>query len=365
MSTRPITPSTTSSVASSEEERPEGVTIASLVEDPRVAFPIRVVAGRAGLDRRVRSARIQKSGLALVGHFHGLEPFRIQILGATELSVLDGLGPEARARACDGFADLRPCAVIVSRGVDPPSELVAACDRTQTPLLVTEPKSSVTISTLHALLDEKLAPRTRIHGVLVRIFGVGTLLLGRSGIGKSECALDLVMRGHRLVADDAVECMYKPPGLIVGSPAALLEHHIEIRGLGILNVKDLFGVTSVVDQQRIDLVVRLSDAGEAQGGLDYDRLGLDQHFHRILGVDIVEVTVPVRPGRDMATILEIAARNELLKRAGHHGARAFSERLERTLLGRPATDATPPLAGTEPPANVGGGAGPSSGEGAR
>ncbi|MEO7095302.1 MAG: HPr(Ser) kinase/phosphatase [Polyangiales bacterium] len=348
------------------------MTIASLVEDPSLGFPLRVVAGTAGLDRRVRSARIQKSGLALVGHFHGLESWRLQILGGTELSFLDSLAPDARSRACNGFAELRPCAVIVSRGVVPPPELVAACERTQTPLLVTEPKSSTTISMLHAALDEKLAPRTRIHGVLVRIFGVGTLLLGRSGIGKSECALDLVMRGHRLVADDAVECMYKPPGFVVGSPAALLEHHIEIRGLGILNVKDLFGVTSVVDQQRIDLVVRLSDVGEAQGGLDYDRLGLDQQFHRILGVDIVVVTVPVRPGRDMATILEIAARNELLKRAGHHGAKAFSERLERTLLGRSGAAAVPPLAANDPPANVvtsldarsRGGAGPSSGGGA-
>jgi HPr kinase/phosphorylase len=168
-------------------------------------------------------------------------------------------------------------------------------------------------------------------------------LLGRSGIGKSECAIDLIMRGHRFVADDVVECQYKPPGRVFGSAAELLEHHIEIRGLGILNVRDLFGVTSVVEKQTIDLVVRLHDPNEAQGALEFDRLGVDQKYHRILGVDIPEVTVPVRPGRDMATILEIAARNELLKRAGHHGAKAFQDRLERTLLGRVQEESSTPL----------------------
>lgn len=338
----PAPPSAGEPVSASDAMN-EGVSIAELISDPALGFEVRVVAGRGGLDRRVRSARIQKSGLALVGHFHGLESWRIQILGATELSFLGTLTPDARRKACEGFAGLRPCAVIVSRGAEPPPEMARACEATSTPLLVTKPKSSTTINALHALLDEKLAPRTRVHGVLVRIFGVGTLLLGRSGVGKSECAIDLIMRGHRFVADDVVECQYKPPGRVLGSAARLLEHHIEIRGLGILNVRDLFGVTAVVEKQTIDLVVRLSDPGEAQGSLEFDRLGVDQKYHRILGVDLPEVTVPVRPGRDMATILEIAARNELLKRAGHHGAKAFQDRLERTLLGRVQEEASTPL----------------------
>jgi len=183
------------------------------------------------------------------------------------------------------------------------------------------------------------APPIRVHGSLVEVAGVGVLLTGRSGIGKSECALDLVRRGHRLVADDVVECAQVRAAAgsgaqkqIIGSPAALLEHHIEIRGLGILNVKDLFGVTSVCDQVTIDLVVKLSDAADGAGGLDFDRLGVDEKHHTILGVDIGEVTIPVRPGRDIAAILQIAARNELLKRAGHHGAKAFRDRLEQALL---------------------------------
>ncbi len=315
----------------------EGVTVQELVEDETLGFALH--AGKRGLNRLIRNARVQKSGLALVGHFHGLESWRVQILGATEVSFLETLPAEARRRACEGFAGLRPCAVIVTRGVEPPPELVVACEATDTPLLVTDLKSSTSINVVHAWLDEKLAPRTRIHGVLVSIFGLGVLLLGRSGIGKSECALDLVMRGHRLVADDVVECAvvrfqspHGPPRrVVVGSPAPLLEHHIEIRGLGILNVKDLFGVTSVCDRIQLDLVIKLEGVTEGHQ-LDFDRLGVDEHFHEVLGVKIAEVTIPVRAGRDVAAILQIAARNELLKRAGHHGAKAFRDRLEQALL---------------------------------
>lgn len=327
--------------ASNVEDVPGGISVAEMIDDPELGFSVTVHAGRGGLDRRIRNARVQKSGLCLVGHFHGLESWRVQILGATEVSYLETLDPATRARACDGFIALRPCAVVVTRGTQPMPELVEACERYDTPLLGTDLKSSSSINAIHSYLDDRLAPRTRIHGVLVSVFGIGVLLLGRSGIGKSECALDLVMRGHRLVADDVVDCSvarystsHGPARrVIVGAPAALLEHHIEIRGLGVLNVKDLFGVTSVCDRISIDLVVRLSDAAEGSGGLDFDRLGVDDRHHEILGVKISEVTIPVRPGRDIAAILQIAARNELLKKAGHHGAKAFRERLEQALLG--------------------------------
>ncbi|MBI2389960.1 MAG: HPr(Ser) kinase/phosphatase [Deltaproteobacteria bacterium] len=323
------------------DDVPQGISVAELIDDPTLDLRIVAHAGRAGLDRRIRNARVQKSGLALVGHFHGLESWRLQILGATEISFLESLDAPTRARACDGFTALRPCAVVVTRGVQPLAELVEACERHDTPLLVTDQKSSSTINAIHSYLDDRLAPRARIHGVLVSIFGIGVLLLGRSGIGKSECALDLVMRGHRLVADDVVDCALvrvssaNGPArkVVVGAPAALLEHHIEIRGLGILNVKDLFGVTAVCERIAIDLVVKLSDAAEGTQGLDFDRLGVDERHHDILGVAITEVTIPVRPGRDIAAILQIAARNELLKRAGHYGARAFRDRLEQALLG--------------------------------
>lgn len=348
------------------EPAPQGITVAEILDDPELGLEVKVHAGRLGLDRRVLNARVQKSGLALAGHYHGLEAWRIQILGATEVSYLESLDAAARARSCQGFASRRPCAIFVTRGMQPLGELVEACEATQTPLLATATKSSTTINLIHTLLDDRLAPKTRIHGVLVSIFGIGVLLLGRSGIGKSECALDLVMRGHRLVADDVVDCKLVPDRaghgparkVVVGSPAKLLANHIEIRGLGILNVKDLFGVTSVCDEIQIDLVVRLSD--EADGtGLGFDRLGLDERFHDILGAQIAEVTVPVRPGRDLATLLQIAARNELLKRAGHHGARAFRERLEEALLGGRAS--MPGFAASGPAGSGTGGGGTGGG----
>jgi HPr kinase/phosphorylase len=225
--------------------------------------------------------------------------------------------------------------VLVTRGVDPPPAFCDEAERTGTPLVVCAERSSSVIAAIHTLLDERLAPRTRIHGVLVDVFEVGVLLLGKSGIGKSECALELVMRGHRLVADDVIECDYRPPGMVFGQPAALLRHHIEVRGLGVLNIKDLFGVTAIRERKRLDLVVELQ---LWQPDATYDRIGLEDHYREILGVQVREVCLPVRPGRNMSSIIEIAARNELLRQAGHHGAREFVQNLENGLLRPESTE---------------------------
>jgi HPr kinase/phosphorylase len=305
---------------------PQHVSVRELLEDTALGLKVRLVAGGAGLDRKVQHVRIQKSGLALVGHLHGVVPTRVQILGGTELSYLEGLRPAEQASAVAALLSLELSCVLVTRGVEPPPALIAAAQRTDTPLLVCTERSSVAIGRLHSLLDERLAPRTRIHGVLVDVFEVGVLLLGKSGIGKSECALDLVMRGHRLVADDAIECDYRPPGMVFGQPAALLRYHIEVRGLGILNIKDLFGVTAIRERKRLDLVVELKEEQQ-----EFDRLGLEDETRDLLGVTIRKVTLPVRPGRNMSSIIEIAARNELLRQAGHHPARDLVQRLERSL----------------------------------
>lgn len=323
---------------------------------PRLGVDLERLAGSA-VDRPIEHARIQKSGLALAGHFHGIVPTRVQILGQTELSYLHSLSREARRERLSGFFSLGLSCVVVTRakaladgagGESPERELVEEADRTQTPLLLSSDRSSVTITALHALLDDRLAPRVRLHGVLIDVFGVGVLLIGSSGIGKSESALDLVMRGHRLVADDVVDCDYRPPGAVFGGPAPALRHHLEVRGLGILNIKDLFGVTSVRKRKRIDVIVRLV---EWSTDTAYDRLGLDDHYREVLGVSLPELIIPVRPGRDMASILEVAARNELSKSAGHHGAREFFSQFGDTSA---APDAVQPRSGasTVPPARV-------------
>jgi len=302
------------------------LSVAALLEDADLELEVRLLAGATGLERLITHPRIQKSGLALVGHLHGIVPTRIQILGETELSYVEKLDIEQQRMAARHLYSLGLALVVVTRGETPPLALVEEAERTGTPLLVCEERSSRAITALHTLLDERLAPRARVHGVLVDVFEVGVLLLGTSGIGKSECALELVMRGHRLVADDVIECDYKPPGMVFGQPATLLRHHIEVRGLGILNIKDLYGVTAVRERKRIDLVVHLELwQGDSAA---YDRLGVEDHFREILGVPIREVTVPVRPGRNMSSIIEIAARDELLRQAGHHPARDFIDRVD-------------------------------------
>ncbi len=307
-----------------------------LMAEPTLELNVGLLAGSSGLDRPIAHSRIQKSGLALAGHFHGIVPSRIQILGQTEQSYLDELSPVDRQRALTGFFGLGlSCVFLTGELGRTAGEIVAAAELTGTPLLSAVERSSMTITALHSLLDERLAPRKRLHGVLIDVFGVGLLLMGPSGVGKSECALDLVMRGHRLVADDVVECDYRPPGMVFGAPAKLLRHHLEVRGLGILNIKDLFGVTAIRERKRVDVVVRLVSEESAQ--LEIDRLGLEERFHAILGVSIPEVAIPVRPGRDMASILEVAARNELLKNAGHHAARELFGAIESQIGATPAT----------------------------
>jgi HPr kinase/phosphorylase len=304
------------------------VTVAELLDDTRLSVKLTRLAGESGLGRPIRHPRVQKSGLALAGHYYGVVPTRVQVLGETELSFLDTMTPEQRGEAARGLFSLGLSCVVITRRDEPPRAIVQAAEATGTPLFMSEARSSRTINALHALLDEKLAPSTSLHGVLVDVFGIGLLLLGKSGIGKSECAVELVLRGHRLVADDVVRCEWRPPGMVFGAPADVLRHHVEVRGLGLLNIKDLFGVTAVRERKRIDMIVRLDEWDETK---EYDRLGVDDEHYNILSTPIRLVTVPVRPGRDMGAMLEMAARNELLRRAGKHSARELLARLEENV----------------------------------
>ena len=306
------------------------ITIRALLDDPALELAARLITGSGGLARSVANRRIQKSGLAMVGHLHGIVPDRIQILGETELSFVESLTEEEQRRAARHLFSLELCCVVVTRGVMPPGTFVTEAERTDTALIVCQERSSSAITQLHSLLDERLAPRTRIHGVLVDVFEVGVLILGKSGIGKSECALELVMAGHRLVADDVVECDYRPPGMIFGEPNEMLRHHMEVRGLGILDIKELYGVTAIRERKRVDLVVQL-EFWDPNAKRHFDRLGVEARNREILGVPIREVRLPVRPGRTMSSIIQIAARHELLRQAGHDSARDFVEKIESNI----------------------------------
>jgi HPr kinase/phosphorylase len=307
------------------------VSVRGLLEDAELREWLTLHIQEADLSRRIQHPRVQKSGLVLAGHAQGVVPSRVQVLGETEISYLESL-PEALQdeRAAFMFS-LGLSLVVITRGVAPHPALLRHATASQTPLVGCPLRSSSTINLLHSVLDRVLAPSTRMHGVLVEVHGVGMLLLGPSGIGKSECALFLVERGHRLVADDQVQLTRLPDGSIRGTPLPLLRHHLEIRGLGILNIRDLFGATAVREESAVDMVVELCAWREDE---TYERLGLDDQSVELLESPISKLRIPVRPGRDMAVILEISARNHLLKREGVHGARRFAERLERALVTR-------------------------------
>jgi HPr kinase/phosphorylase len=316
------------------------VAVSALLVHPGLASGARVCAGASGLTRTVAHARVQKSGLVFAGHLAGMDPARVQIVGETEQSYLRTLAPVLCRAHVAGFFGLAPALTVVTRGAEPHPELVREAERTGSPLVVLEARSSDAIQLLHGALDDLLAPRETVHGNLVEIHGMGTLLLGPSGIGKSECALFLVERGHRLVADDRVRLTRPPRGGVHGSPEPLLRHHMEIRGLGILDIRDLYGATAVRDTVAIELVVELCAWEDATTD---DRLGVDDITHDLLGVPIPLLRIPVRPGREMATLLEVAARNEQLKRGGRHGARAFLASLAQARgVGEAATEASTP-----------------------
>ena len=301
----------------------------ALLAYPGVSDVLRIVAGARGIDRALAHPRIQKSGLVLAGHLHGVVPSRIQIFGETEITYFETLSVEDRRVRAALLFSLAPSLVVLTRDVVPPSELLDAAEATGSPLAVAAARSSQAIALLHSVLDTILAPREWRHGVMVEVYGVGILLTGASGIGKSECALFLVERGHRLVADDRVEITSAADNTLVGRPAPLLRHHLEIRGLGILNIRDLFGATAVRDEAPLHLVIDLRSFERHE---DADRLGVDDVTTMLLGQEVPLVTIPVRPGRDMGVLLEVAARNQLLKRSGHHSARAFVDRLEKATM---------------------------------
>jgi len=314
-----------------------GITVEHFLSEPRLRAIMRLVAGEEGRDRLLDHPRVQKPGLVLAGHTHGVVATRVQILGETEITFLEGLPPEQQLERARVLFGLGLSLVVMTRGIDPPAALLQAARETSTPLAVAEPRSSRAIQLIHLVLDGNLAPFETRHGVLMDVHGVGTLLLGPSGIGKSECALFLVERGHRFIADDQVILSLLPSEQILGTAPRLLRNHLEVRGIGIINVRDLFGANAVRAEKTVQLVVEICPWSDEE---PFDRLGLDDATLEILGVAIPMLRIPVRPGRNMAVILEVAARNHILKAAGHHGAQEFIRSLmddvEGSRSGRPA-----------------------------
>jgi HPr kinase/phosphorylase len=331
-----------------EETKPR-VRAADLCSPSLASLGLRLVAGEKGLARPIDWPRVQKPGLAMAGFLPYVRPHRVQILGESEFDYLRTLKPAVAVARLDAFTSLEMPCVVVTKGIPPPPELLGFCEKRKIPLFSTNRMTGAVIEGLTAFLEESLAPRVSLHAVLVEVGGLGTLLLGDSGVGKSECALALVQRGHRLVADDLVVIQRFPNDVLFGASSGLIRHHMELRGLGIVNVPMLFGVAAVLEKHSVDFVIHLTNWVE---GHEYDRLGLDEETETILGVGVPRISMPVATGRDLALLVEIAARNQLLKRRGFHAAREMAARVQAEIARRtpekPSTVTTPPTPPTPP-----------------
>ena len=304
------------------------VTVRELLEAGAPGLGLRLVAGGRGLQRPIALPRLQQPGLALAGFLPQLHPDRIQVLGNSEVSYLATLGPDRARDAVGAVAAAGVACFVVTNGAPPPAPLVQAAEAADVPMLTTALRTSDFIRAASTWLEERLAPETQLHADLVEVQGLGTLILGKSGIGKSEAALDLVTRGHRLVADDVVIVRRISPTVLRGRSAERLEHHLEIRGLGIIDVEVLFGTLATLDERQLDLVVELVEWTD-----NADRLGLVEERYPLLDVELPLVRIPVRPGRSMAMLIETAARNHLLRRRGRHSALEFTRRIDRDAAG--------------------------------
>jgi HPr kinase/phosphorylase len=287
-------------------------------------FKLELISGEEGIDRPISTSDISRPGIEMAGYFTYYPAERIQLLGKTELSFFKQLDDEQKKVRMEKMCtDITP-AIIVSREMDVPKELIEASERESVPVLRSNFKTTRLSSHLTNFLESRLAPTTALHGVLVDIYGFGVLIMGKSGVGKSETALELVKRGHRLVADDCVEIRQEDQDTLVGNAPGLIEHLLEIRGLGIINVMTLFGAGAVRSYKRISLVIQLETWDQQK---HYDRLGLEEDKMKIIDTDVTKITLPVRPGRNLAVIIEVAAMNFRLKRMGINAAEQFSARL--------------------------------------
>ena len=288
-------------------------------------FKLEVVYGPEDLEElRVCCADITRPGLPLAGFFDHFDPDRMEILGNMEHIFLSRLSSEERKARITELFSHHPVAVVIARGLPVHEEMLELAKDFNIPILSTPQTTSAFVAALIASLNLSLAPRVTRHGVLVEVYGEGILMLGDSGVGKSETAIELIKRGHRLIADDAVEIKRVSAKTLVGTAPEIIRHYVELRGIGIIDVRRIFGMGAVKESEKIDLVLNMEQWVE---GKMYDRFGLDSETINILGNEIPAITIPVRPGRNLAVIVEIAAMNNRLKKTGYNTAEEFNKKL--------------------------------------
>ena len=302
--------------------------VRDLLERKGDPLQLEALTGEVGLDREIPTAEASSPGLVLAGYTQRFAAHRLHVLGETEVTYLASLDAAARRRALETmFRFDLPC-VVISKGQEPPAELLELARGKGVAVIRTRLKTAELYRRLKPFLDEAFAPATTVHASLADVFGVGLLFLGRSGIGKSECVLDLVERGHRLVADDIVHITRRGNDLLIGRGHELARHYMEIRGVGLIDIRALFGIRSVRQQKRVEVVVQLEDWDASR---EYDRTGLDSQTTVILEVTLPLVTVPLNPGKNLTVICEVVAMTHLLRYSGVDSANAFNERLIRRM----------------------------------
>ena len=306
------------------------------------SVPLSELVNRLGLDKvyisenyedtKISTVEINRPGLELTGYFEFFDNKRIQILGNTEFSYLGRFGSEAQRMVIDSIFSFGPPAVIICRQIEPSNVILESAKLHKVSIFRTDENTSDLTARLVSYLNRELAPRITRHGVLVEVYGEGCLLIGDSGVGKSETAIELIKRGHRLVADDAVEILKTSINTIVGQSPQNIRHFIELRGIGIINARQLFGMGSIKTSEKIDMVVNLELWDNTKV---YDRMGLDNEYMEILGVEVPTMTIPVKPGRNLAVIIEVAAMNNRQKKMGYNAAKDLLKSLGMDVAAMP------------------------------
>ncbi len=310
------------------ESTVDSITVEKLISDRQDFFELTVFSPGIGLNNEIVNNQVHRPGLALAGFIERFAHNRTQIIGETELTYLNSLEADVRKKRLVEFLSLEIPVIFITKGNMPPGELLEVAKKTRTPIIGTRLNTSEFSYRYTAYLDNLFSPRTAIHGTLVDVYGVGVLYTGKSGVGKSECALDLVERGHRLVADDVVVITRKAPEVIMGSSTEMLGHHMEVRGIGIIDIEKLFGIRAIRMQKRVEVMVKL-EMWESE--IKYERLGIDDRETTLLGVEIPLITIPVSPGKNITVISEVIAMNHMLKVYGQNPAQEFARRLDDVL----------------------------------
>lgn len=304
------------------------LTVEELYKNRKDFFELTLLTSEDGLKKKIPSSQIHRPGLALAGFTDRFAHNRPQVLGETELAFLNSLNGEKRIKLIENMFGFEIPCLIITKGMVPPRELIQIAGHHHTSVFQTRLSTAELTNRLNLYLDNIFAPSVTLHGTLVDVYGTGLFYTGKSGIGKSECALDLVERGHRLVADDIIKVIRKTPEVIVGTGSEFLGHHMEIRGVGIIDIEKLFGIRAIRIQKRVEVEVRLVWWEEEP---EYERLGIEDRFTKILGVEIPTVTIPVSPGKNITVISEVIAMNHMLKVYGQRPAEKFSKRLSEEI----------------------------------